>query len=120
MSLKTDFFDGATGLQTKMNDAFDAGVTYVDDNIDTLSDGLIENAAKGNTTFTVNVTGTGSVSASNLRANSGANLLYKAFMAGIQAGLAEQDIYSYECAPTLNIEDSVDTSVDFDFTFATT
>lgn len=120
MSLKTDYFDGATGLQAKMNDAFDGGVTYVSTNLSVLSAGLIDNAAKGNTSFTVQVLGTGSVSASYLRANNGNNLLLKAFLAGLTSGLAAQDIYSYECTPALNVSDSVNTNVDFKFTFATT
>ena len=120
MSLKTDYFDGATGLQAKMNDAFDGGEAYVVSNASTLSVGLIDNAAKGNTNFTVAVTGTGTVSASYLRANNGNNLLLKAFLAGIKSGLAAQDIYEYECTPALNISDSVNTNVDFKFTFATT
>lgn len=120
MSLKTDYFDGATGLQEKMNDAFDAGVTYVSTNLSTISAALVSNAAQGKTKFTVNVAGTGSLNASYLRANNGDNLLLKAFLAGIQNGLAAQEVYSYECAPKLNIADSINTSVDLNFTFATT
>jgi hypothetical protein len=120
MSLKTDFFDGATGLQAKMNDAFDAGSTYVTTNLSALSAALIANAAKGSTSFTVNVAGTGSLNASDLRANNGNNLLLKAFLAGIVSGLSGQDIYSYECTPALNVTDSINTSVDFKFTFQTT
>ena len=42
MSLKTDYFDGATGLQAKCNDAFDAGVTWVTtDNLSAISTALI-------------------------------------------------------------------------------
>lgn len=120
MSLKTDYFDGATGLQQKMNDAFDAGVAYVTANLATLSAALIENAAQGKTSFTVTVTGTGSLNASYLRANNGNNLLLKAFFAGITDGLAAQDVYSYECSLALNVADNVDTKVDFKFNFQTT
>lgn len=120
MSLKTDFFDGATGLQTKLNDAFDVGVTYVTTNLATLSAALIDAAAQGKTKFTVTVTGTGSLNAGYLRASNGNNLLLKAFFAGITSGLATQDIYGYECTLTLNVADSVDTKVDFNFNFQTT
>lgn len=120
MSLKTDFFDGATGLQTKLNDAFDAGAAYVASNLSALSAALIDEAAQGQTKFTVTVTGTGTVSAAYLRANNGNNLLKQAFFAGIQDGLAGQDIYSYECSLSLDISDSVNTNVNFNFTFQTT
>lgn len=119
MSLKTDFFDGATGFQTKMNDAFDVGVAYVSTNLSTLSAALISNAAQGKTKFTVTVTGTSSLNAGYLRANNGNNFLLKAFLAGIADGLAAQDIYSYECTPSLNVTDSVNTNVDFNFNFQT-
>lgn len=120
MSLKTDYFDGATGLQAKMNDAFDAGAAYVSANLVTLSAALIDAAAQGKTKFTVTVTGTGTLNAAYLRANKGDNLLLKAFYAGITSGLAAQDIYNYECLPVLNISDTVNTNVDLNFTFQTT
>ncbi len=120
MSLKTDYFDGATGLQAKLNDAFDAGVTYVTTNLSTLSAALIDAAAQGKTKFTVTTTGTGSLNGGYLRANKGDNLLLKAFFSGIQNGLAAQDIYNYECSLVLNVTDTVDTKVDFNFNFQTT
>ena len=120
MSLKTDYFDGATGLQSKLNDAFDEGVDYVTTNLSTLSAALIDAAAQGKTKFTVTTAGTGALNAGYLRANNGDNLLLKAFFAGIQDGLAAQDIYNYECVLALNIADSVDTKVDFKFNFQTT
>ena len=119
MSLKTDFYDGATGLQTKMNDSFDAGSAYITANLSTISAALISNAAQGNTTFTVALTGTGTISGAYLRANNGNNLLLKAFLAGLASGLAGQDIYSYECRPALNTSDSFATNVDLFFTFQT-
>ena len=122
MTLKTDFFDGATGLQSKMNDAFDAGAAYVTatPNLTQLSTALKSNAAQGLTSFTETVLGTGTLSATYLRANSGDNLLLKAFFAGIQNGLAAQDIYVYECTLALNITSSTETNVDFVFNFQTT
>jgi hypothetical protein len=120
MSLKTDFFDGLTGLQTQMNNAFDQGSSYVTTNLATISAALIAKAAQGQTTFTVTLTGTGTLNAADLRANKGNNLLNKAFMAGITGGLAGQDIYNYECIPSLNVADSIATNVDLKFTFQTT
>jgi|ERR1051325_374793 hypothetical protein len=120
MSLKTDYFDGATGLQSKLNDAFDAGSTYVTTNLSTLSAALIAAAAQGSTSFTVNIAGTGGLNAGYLRANNGNNLLLKAFFAGITDGLAAQEIYNYECSLALNVSDTVNTSVDFKFNFQTT
>jgi hypothetical protein len=120
MSLKTDYFDGATGLQTKMSDAFDVGTAYVTTNLAALSTALVNNAAQGLTTFTVNTAGTSTLNAAYLRANNGDNLLLKAFLAGIKNGLATQDIFEYECNPTLNVASATSTSVNFNFTFQTT
>jgi len=119
MSLKTDFFDGATGLQTKCNDAFDAGVTFVTvTNLAAISAALIAAAAAGNTKFTTTLLTT--YNPSTLRGNKGNNLILKAYLAGVQEGLANQDTYNYECAPALNVTDSVNTSIDLNFNFQTT
>lgn len=119
MSLKTDYFDGATGLQSKCNDAFDAGVTFVvTDNLAAISAALISAAAAGNTKFTVTLTT--SYNPSILRGNKGNNLILKAYLAGIQDGLAQQEVYNYECTAALNVADSVDTKIDLNFNFQTT
>lgn len=119
MSLKTDYFDGATGLQQKCNDAFDAGVEWVaTDNLSAISTALINAAAAGTTKFTTTILT--SYNPSILRGNKGNNLILKAYLAGIQQGLADQQIYAYECTPTLNIADSVDTKIDLNFNFQTT
>ena len=119
MSLKTDYFDGATGLQAKCNDAFDAGVTFVaTDQLAAISAALIAQAALGNTKFVVTLIT--AYSPNSLRGNKGNNLILKAYLAGIQKGLADQDIYNYECTPTLNVADSVDTKIDLNFNFQTT
>lgn len=119
MSLKTDYFDGATGLQAKTNDAFAAGVTWVTvDNLSAISQALINAAAAGNTKFTTTILT--SYNPAILRGNKGNNLILKAYLAGIQQGLADQEIYTYECTPTLNVSDSVDTKIDLNFNFATT
>jgi hypothetical protein len=119
MSLKADFYDGLTGLNQKMNDAFDAGAAYVTTNNTVISNALKQAALEGKTKFTFNVSGTGTLNGTYLRANNGNNLLLKSFFAGIVDGLAAQDIYSYECTPSLNVSDSVLTSVDLLFNFQT-
>lgn len=119
MSLKTDYFTGATGLQAKCNDAFDAGVNFVvTDNLATISAALINAAAAGNTKFITTLMTT--YQPSILRGNKGNNLILKSYLAGIQQGLANQDIYTFECTPTLNVSDSVDTKIDMNFNFQTT
>lgn len=119
MSLKTDFFDGATGLHEKCNDAFSAGVTFVTvDSLAVISAALVSAAASGNTKFTVTLTT--SYNPSILRGNKGNNLILKAYLAGIKQGLADQQIYDYECVPALNVGDSVDTKIDLNFNFQTT
>lgn len=119
MSLKTDYFDGATGLQAKCNDAFDAGVLYVTvDNLAEISAALIDAAAAGNTKFVVSLVTT--YNTTYLRGNKGNNLILKSYLAGIQQGLANQDVYSYECTPTLNVASSTETKIDLNFNFQTT
>jgi len=118
MSLKTDFFDGATGLHNQCDTAFDAGVTFVTGvNLSSISAALVANASSGNTKFTVTL-GTTYMPAI-LRGNKGNNLILKAYLAGVQKGLSDQDVYSFECTPALNISDSVDTKIDLNFVFQT-
>lgn len=118
MSLKTDYFDGLTGIHQKMNDAFDAGVAFVSANSASLSTDLKGAAEQGKTKFEVSY----ATSFNNawLRGNNGDNLLKKAYFAGIQSGLADSQIYSYECSLALDVSDSVSTKVKFLFNFQTT
>ena len=51
MSLKTDFWDGATGLNEQMNDVFDEGVLFVSTNLAAISLALKDSAAQGVTDF---------------------------------------------------------------------
>jgi hypothetical protein len=119
MSLKTDYFDGATGLQAKCNDAFDAGVTFVSTtNLVAISNALKDAAAAGKTKFTVSLSTSYNTIA--LRGNKGDNLITKAYLAGIEQGLADQDIYNYECTPKLNVADTIVTNIDLNFNFQTT
>lgn len=118
MSLKTDYFDGVTGLHEKMNDAFDAGVAFIVANTADLSNDLISAAEQGKTKFDVSYTT--SFNVAWLRANNGDNLLKKAYFAGLQKGLADSQIYSYECSLALDVSDSTSTKVKFQFNFQTT
>jgi hypothetical protein len=115
MSLKTDFFDGASGLQTQMDNAFTAGSAFVTASLTTLSAALIANAAQGLTKFTVSIASNDNPVA--LRGNKGHNLYLKSYLAGVQAGLAAQQVYNYECHLELNVSDTVTTSIDFNFNF---
>jgi len=117
MSLKTDFFDGATGLHEKMNDAFDAGVAFVVTNTSALSLELKSAAEQGKTKFDVSYST--NFNAAWLRANNGENLLRKAYFAGIQKGLSDSEIYSYECTLALDVSDSISTKIKFQFNFQT-
>jgi len=119
MSLKSDFYDGSTGLNQQMEAAFAAGGTYVTTNLTTLSNALKSNAAAGITKFTVTILGTAPINGALLRANNSNNLLCKSFFAGIVDGLAAQSIFNYECSIVLNVSDSVNTNVDFNFNFQT-
>lgn len=115
MSLKTDYFDGATGLNQKMDAAYAAGQTFVTTNLTTLSNALKNSAAQGISVFTVTI-----VTSDNpayLRGNNGNNLYLKSYLAGIQSGLASQSVYNYECITALNVTDTVNTQIDFNFTF---
>jgi len=119
MSLKTDFYNGITGLHEQCNAAFDAGVLFVSTiNLTAISTALITNAAAGNTKFTVTLSTT--YQPATLRGNKGNNLILKAYLAGIEKGLADQEIYAYECTPTLNMSDTIDTKIDLNFNFQTT
>lgn len=115
MSLKTDYYDGSTGLILQMDSAFTAGAAFVTTNLATLSAALKAQAAAGVTTFTVTITT--SDNPAYLRGNSGNNLYNKSYQAGIINGLAQQGIYGYEVAVALNTKDNVTTSIDFNFTF---
>jgi hypothetical protein len=118
MSLKYDYFDGSTGLLMQCDAAFAAGQTFVNvTNLTAISNDLKAQAALGLTTFTLNYPTTYNTTA--LRGNKGNNLILKAYLAGIQDGLASNNIYDYEVSPSLNVSDTINTSVDLNFTFQT-
>jgi hypothetical protein len=118
MSLKTDYFEGLTGLHAKCNEAFDAGVSFVAvSNLSTISNALVQAAAAGQTQFTVSLIT--SYQPAFLRGNKGNNLILKSYLAGIKKGLSDQDIFEFECTPNLNIADTVETKIDLVFNFQT-
>ena len=112
MSLKTDFFDGSTGFIEQMNDVFDQGDAFVTASMSQLTSELQTAAAKGLRTFKVSLVT--SFEPQNLRLK---GFHMKSYLAGIQAGLAVEDIYPYECALSLNTDDTMETKIDFNFTF---
>lgn len=112
MSLKTDYFDGPNGFNTKMNDVFVAGQGFVTTNSATLTTELQAAAAKGLKTFTVNIVT--SFEPANLRLE-GTHM--NTYFAGIEHQLGTEEIYGYEVSLSLNTSDSTTTSVDFTFTF---
>lgn len=87
-------------------------------NYSTIRAALLDNAQAGATTFVVNLLTT--LNPTALRANKGNNLLLKAYLAGIQKGLSDQQLYAYEVTPTLNVSDTISTSIDLNFKFQVT
>lgn len=121
MSLKDAYFEGASGLQAKLQAAHDAGVILVGTGTgigqyDAIVTGLQANAANGLKKFTVTIPVTYNPAA--LRSNKGDNLVLKALLSGITEQLSVQLIYDFECTPTLNTNDTVNTFIDLNFTFA--
>jgi len=112
MSLKTDYFDGANGFNTKMNDAFVAGQSFVTASLAALTTSLQTNAAKGLKTFTVTLET--SFEPANLRLN---GIHQQSYFAGIKHQLGTEEIYDYEITLVLNVSDQTTTSVDFNFAF---
>lgn len=115
MTLRQDYFDGLTGLQNQLLDAFTNGGTFVTTNLATLSSGLQTAASQGKTTFVITIQTTFKPTA--LRLN---GLLLAAYLDGISDALNAQNIFAFECEPTLNTSDISTTSIDFNFTFQTT
>ena len=111
MSLKTDFWDGATGFHTQMDEVFDAGTAFVVTNLATISLALTDNAAKGVTDFTLTLPS--DFEPNNLRLK-GTHM--DTYFAGITKGFSDEDIYSYEVVPVLNEADTVNLQIDLNFT----
>lgn len=119
MSLKTDYFDGLTGLHQKEADAFSAGVSFINvANLAAISTELVNAAAAGKTTFVVSLAT--SYLPTILRGNKGDNLIAKSYLAGVRKALSDQAIYEFECTPGLNITDPLTVKIDLNFNFQTT
>ena len=113
MSLKTDYLEGPDGLTEQMNDVFVNGVSFVTSNLAAISTALKNSAATGKTEFTVTIAA--GFEPENLRLKGRHAATY---FAGIQKGLADEDIYDYECTPTLNEGDQTSLQVDLNFTWS--
>ena len=119
MSLRDEYFEGSTGISQKMQDAHDAGVALVSGEggqSAAIIAGLHDAASKGLKKFTVTVPVTFNPAA--LRGNKGDNLILKSFLSGVTEALSTGLIYDFECTPTLNTSDTVDTSLDLNFSFS--
>ena len=112
MSLKTDYLDGANGFTIQMAGVFADGETFVTTNSGTLTTELQSAAAKGLKSFTVNIET--NQNPSSLRLD---GIYLSTYFAGIEAQLAQEDIYNYEVTLSLNTSDQTLTSVDFLFSF---
>ena len=95
MSLKTDFYDGATGLNSKVTDSYDLGKAWVVSNLTTISTSLIAQSALGMKVFILTISTTDNLT--NMMSNQANNLIAKGYMAGVTAGLADEEIYSFDC-----------------------
>lgn len=121
MSLRAQYFEGATGLTAKMQAAHDAGVALVGSGTgigqwDAITTGLQTNAAAGLKTFTVSIPTT--YLPAILQGNDGDNLILKAYLSGITEQLSNQLIYDFECTPSLNDSDPDALKIDLAFNFA--
>ena len=113
MSLKSDYYDGVTGLLQQCDTAFVSGQSFITSNLTAISDDLKSQASQGITKFTLTYTTT--YNPSILRGNKANNLILKSYLAGIQDGLASQAIYDFEVTPSLNVADSVITGIDVNY-----
>ena len=110
MSLRTTY-TGA--LNTKLVEARTSGRDFIIvTNLAAITTALNTNAAKGLTTFTVNLVLSYQTADLRLKGN-----LWEAYKTGLLEGLAQQDIMGNECIPVINLSDSLITSVDLNFTF---
>lgn len=121
MSLRDQYFEGSTGLAAKLKDAHDAGIALVGTGTgvgqwDAITTGLQAAAAAGLKAFTVTLSSTYLPAA--IRGNKGNNLILKAYLSGISEQLSNQLVYDFECTPTLNTSDTVDTKIDLNFSFS--
>lgn len=111
MTLKTSFYEGASGFDTKMATVATAGAAYVVSNNTALTTALQTAAAAGNKSFTVTLAVV--FEPANLRLN---GIHQKCFFAGILKQMSTEDIYPHEVSLALNTSDTINTSIDFRFT----
>lgn len=110
MSLRTDF---TSAVDTKLAEARTSGNTFVKvTNLANISAEITAAAAKGLKEFTVNLVVT--YQPQDLRLN---GCLLAAFVSGMEEGLYSEDIMSNEVSIVLNVDDTIETSFDLNFTF---
>jgi hypothetical protein len=112
MSLKTDYLAGSTSITTKMDEAFVAGVTFIQTNRASLSSALAANAAAGKKVFEHRILVT-----LNVEYLRDTGLYRQCFFAGIKQELAEEDIFDFEVSLSLDTSQATSTKVIFNFTF---
>ena len=112
MSLKTDFLDGSNGFTQQMADVFAQGKAFVSAHSGVLTTALQTAASKGQKKFVVTIETT--FEPANLRLN---GLHLQTYLAGIQAALSDEEVYSYEVSLALNTSLQTTTSIDFIFSF---
>ena len=113
MTLRTDFFDGACGFDTQMNDVFDQGVIFVACTIlAALTTAMTTNAAKGVKTFQHAATAT--FETANLRL---CGIHQARFFDGMTSALYAQDVYTCEYSLKIDKTCCSVTKINICFTF---
>ena len=113
MSLKTDY-----GLAAALDTAFNAGKDYIGTELapgsayPTLSAGLTDAASQGKETFLISVAVLHAPETLKLQ-----NKYWLAFQSGMYQALADEGIYNTEVTFTLNVADTLETKIDFNFSF---
>lgn len=113
MSLRTDY-----ALTTAILAAYDAGKAWVGTAAapgpiySAISLGLSTAAAQGKEIFTINAITSYNTVALRLK-----NKFMQAYFDGIYAALSAEGIMNYEVSLVLNTSDTINTSVDFNFSF---
>lgn len=115
MTLKTDY-----SIDSDMNAVFDLGLAHIDSSGPTasytsISAALAAAAARGETTFTVNITHNAINASLELQGR-----YFDSYSAGLLSALAVEDIYNYEVTVELNTDIAGTASIDLNFNFKAT
>lgn len=112
MTLRDTYYDGLSGLQTQLLDAFTNGAAAVTTNATAITNGLTLAASQGQTVFSINIPVTFKPTALRLKGT-----MMLAFLDGINHQLAVEEIMGFECTPVLNTSNTQTLSVDLNFAF---